>query len=67
MAEGFLDEVHQEIVEFAERHFEDEEERQGFVDTLLERKGYKRASVWTPPEPSKTPTKKQGSFFKPQK
>lgn len=50
---SYLDDVHREIAEFAERHFDDEDERATFVDTLLERKGYKRVSQWAPPEPPK--------------
>lgn len=46
----YLDEVHQDIAEFAARHLEDDE-RDEFIDQLLERKGYQRQSIWAPPEP----------------
>lgn len=47
---SFLDETHQRISEFADE-FLDEDEREGFVDSLMERRGYKRSSHWEPPEP----------------
>lgn len=47
----YIDEVHQRIVEFAEEFLDDDEERATFVDGLLERRGYQRATHWTPPEP----------------
>ncbi len=74
----FLDEIHQDIAEFAERHLE-EEEREEFIDALLERKGYVRVSQWAPPadpagggrqgqsgllRPKKAPAKKQQGYFK---
>ena len=49
---AYIDEVHQDIAEFAARHL-DEDEWDDFVDQLLERKGYQRNTVttWAPPEP----------------
>ena len=49
-APAYLDDVHQDIAEFAARHL-DEDEREDFVDSLLERKGYQRQSIWAAPEP----------------
>jgi hypothetical protein len=46
----FLDEDHQRIAEFADAYL-DEDEREGFVDGLLERRGYVKVSQWAPPEP----------------
>ena len=40
----YLDEHHQRISEFAAEYFEDDEEREAFVDTLLERRGYQRTT-----------------------
>jgi hypothetical protein len=51
VSSDFLDDIHQDIAEFADRHLE-EDEREAFVDALLERKGYVRQSTWAPPEPS---------------
>ena len=49
---AYLDEHHQRISEFAADYFDDEEERESFVDTLLERRGYQRQASWAlPPEP----------------
>ena len=50
----YLDETHQRIAEFAEEFLEDEE-RDEFIDGLLERRGYQRATRWLPPEPSTGP------------
>jgi restriction endonuclease Mrr len=47
---AYIDEIHQDIAEFAARHL-DPEEVDDFVDQLLERKGYQRQSIWAPPEP----------------
>jgi hypothetical protein len=47
----YLDEHHQRISEFADEYFEDEEEREAFRDTLMERRGYARTSGWTLPPP----------------
>jgi len=46
----FIDEIHQDIAEFAERHLE-EDERQEFIDALLERHGYEREARWVAPPP----------------
>jgi hypothetical protein len=52
----YLDEHHQRISEFAAEYFDDEEERDAFVDTLLERRGYQRTTGWSvPPEPPPGP------------
>lgn len=45
----YLDEHHQRITEFAGEYFDDDEERESFVDTLMERRGYQRRSAWAPP------------------
>lgn len=47
---SYLDETHQRIAEFADE-FLDDDERDGFVDSLMERRGYKRSSHWEPPDP----------------
>jgi restriction endonuclease Mrr len=47
---AYIDEIHQDIAEFAARHL-DPEEIDDFVDQLLERKGYQRQSIWAAPEP----------------
>lgn len=60
MAGDYLDEIHQDISEFAERHIEDEEERQGFVDELMKRKGYLQQSHWAPPAPQDGGQQKPG-------
>lgn len=51
---SYLDEHHQRISEFANDYFDDEEEREAFVSTLMERKGYKRRQTtsWDPPDPA---------------
>lgn len=48
----FIDETHQAFVEFAERFLE-EDERDAFVDGLLERHGYEKVETvsWSPPAP----------------
>lgn len=46
----FLDDDHAAIHAFAENYL-DEDERDEFVDGLLERRGYVRVSSWAPPEP----------------
>lgn len=56
MSEGsetsFIDETHQAFVEFAERFLE-EDERDEFVNGLLERHGYEKVEIvsWSPPAP----------------
>ena len=48
----YLDEHHQRISEFASEYFDDDEEREAFIDTLLERRGYQRTAGWSlPPDP----------------
>jgi hypothetical protein len=54
----YLDEHHQRITEFAADYFDDDEERDVFVDTLMERRGYQRQNSWAPPaapDPDPTP------------
>lgn len=46
----YLDDTHQRISEFAD-DFLDEEEREDFVASLMERRGYLRQSHWAPPAP----------------
>lgn len=48
---SYLDETHQRISEFADEFLDDDEERSAFVDSLMERRGYKRSAHWEPPEP----------------
>jgi hypothetical protein len=52
-APEYLDEHHQRISEFANDYFDDDEEREEFVGTLMERRGYQRRQTtsWDPPEP----------------
>lgn len=54
----YLDEHHQRISEFATDYFDDDDERDEFVGTLMERRGYQRRQTtsWEPPAPDpKTP------------
>lgn len=46
----FIDEHHQAFVSFADSYL-DEEEREEFIDSLMERHGYVRQQSWGPPEP----------------
>lgn len=46
---SYLDEDHQRIVEFGHTYFDDDEERDAFIDTLMERRGYVRQNTWAPP------------------
>jgi len=48
----YIDEHHQRIAEFAGDYFDDDEEREAFVDTLMERRGYKRTTAWAVPDPT---------------
>jgi len=50
MSGDFIDDTHAAIVAFAEQFLE-EDERDSFVDSLMERHGYQRMSSWGPPEP----------------
>ena len=52
----FLDEDHQRIHEFAS-DFLDEDERESFIDGLMERRGYTRVQSWAPPQGSGTQRK----------
>lgn len=47
----YLDEHHQRISEFATDYFDDDDERDEFVGTLMERRGYQRrqSTTWEPP------------------
>lgn len=47
----YIDETHQRISEFA-AEFLDDDERDDFVDGLLERHGYQRVSKWAAPDPA---------------
>lgn len=47
----YIDETHQRIAEFAAEFLEDDE-RDDFVDGLLERHGYQRVSKWAAPDPA---------------
>lgn len=64
----YLDEHHQRITEFAGEYFDDDEERESFVDTLMERRGYARQSGWALPQQPPAPPKQQQppkpSYFK---
>lgn len=52
---AYIDEDHQRISEFAQDYFDDDE-RDEFVDTLMERRGYQRIQGWGPPaEPPADP------------
>ncbi|MDA8316529.1 MAG: hypothetical protein M0010_15370 [Actinomycetota bacterium] len=44
----YIDEHHQRFVEFANDYLE-EEDREAFVDGLLEKHGYQRETRWAPP------------------
>lgn len=50
---AYLDEHHQRIVEFAQDYMDDDE-RDEFVDGLMERRGYQRIQGWGPPEEPET-------------
>lgn len=45
---SFIDENHERIVNFA-NDFLDEDEREDFVDSMLERGGYERITGWSAP------------------
>jgi hypothetical protein len=62
---AYVDEDHQRIHEFAEDYFDDDEERDEFVNTLMERRGYQRVSSWGPrtepdPDPEPDPPRQRG-------
>ena len=52
----YLDEHHQRIAEFGAEYFDDDEERDEFVSTLMSRRGYQRNEQriveWLPPAPA---------------
>ena len=61
---SYIDEEHQRIAEFAE-DFMDEDERDSFVDHLMERRGYQRIQSWgpraePPPDPDPEPPAPRG-------
>jgi len=62
---SYVDDDHQRIHEFAE-DFMDEDERESFVDHLMERRGYQRVSSWGPrqeqqdPDPDSEPRQRGG-------
>jgi hypothetical protein len=56
----FLDETHQRIAEFADEFLDDEDERAGFIDGLMERRGYVRESRWAPPPEKPGQGQRQG-------
>jgi len=64
----YLDEHHQRITEFAGDYFDDDEERESFIDTLMERRGYARQSAWAlpdqPPAPPKQQQQQKSPYFK---
>jgi len=55
----FIDPDHQAIVEFAEVYLDDDEQ-QDFIDTLMERLGYDRVSVWERPPAKSAGQRQQG-------
>ena len=54
----YLDEHHQAIVTFADAYL-DEDERESFIEHLMERRGYQRRSAWALPE-QQSPADPQG-------
>jgi len=62
---AYVDDDHQRIAEFAEDFLEDDE-RDEFIDHLMERRGYQRVSSWGPrseqpdPEPGPEPQRQRG-------
>lgn len=59
---AYLDDEHQRIAEFAE-DFLDDDERESFVDHLMERRGYQRVQSWGPrtdPDPDPDPGPRPG-------
>jgi hypothetical protein len=64
----YLDADHEAIVTFADTYFEDEEERESFVDTLMERRGYQRTTGWSSPAPAEPePPAPNGAPARPQR
>lgn len=62
---SYIDEHHQRIAEFANDYL-DEEDREAFVDGLLEKHGYVRMTAWGPPaDPPRNPKdpKKRPGFY----
>ena len=47
----FLDDDHAAIATFAHTYL-DEDERESFIDQLMERRGYTRVQSWAPPQGS---------------
>ena len=74
----YLDEHHQRISEFGAEYFDDDEERDEFVSTLMSRRGYQRNEQriveWLPPAPADNsqgdggpagpPARKAPAYFK---
>lgn len=65
-AAEYVDEDHQRIHEFAQ-DFLDDDERDEFVDHLMERRGYQRVQSWGPrtepdpePDPEPEPQRQRG-------
>jgi hypothetical protein len=48
----FLDPDHEAIVTFADTYFDDDEERESFIETLMDRRGYLRTTGWSAPVPA---------------
>lgn len=48
MSGEYLDETHERIAQFA-ADFLEEDEREDFIGSLMERHGYQRQSHWAPP------------------
>lgn len=55
----YIDEHHQRIAEFA-AEFLEEDERDEFVDEMLERRGYQRVTNWAAPPPPDPGARGQG-------
>lgn len=62
----YIDETHQRISEFAAEFLDDDEEREGFIDGLLERRGYQRMASWAPPEPQQGGAGQKPGLLKPK-
>jgi hypothetical protein len=70
---AYLDEHHQRIAEFASDYFDDDEERDEFVNTLMSRRGYTQTTGWALPQapapdpggdPAPPPAPKRPAYFK---
>jgi len=47
---SYVDEHHERISQFADDYLDDDE-REDFVNSLMERRGYQRGTHWLAPEP----------------